>query len=64
MAKIRLFCESGANGRSYRVSGLLDSVDDLGLDAGEWESLSYPEKYNRAVEWANERLEIYYEEEV
>jgi hypothetical protein len=37
-------------------------VKDLGLEDGEWESLSEDDKHEMARDWANDRLEIYYEE--
>ena len=60
--KVRFFCNSGANIRSTRKSEVLDTVDDLGYEEGEWETLSDDEKYKEAEVWANERLEIYFEE--
>ena len=40
----------------------MDTVEDLGLDPGEWESYSEEEKYQAATNWANERIEIYFKE--
>ena len=63
MAKVRFFCDSGANIHSCKDSGVLDTVKDLGLDEGEWENYSDDEKYRCAKEWADQYLEIYYVEE-
>lgn len=61
MAKVKFFCNSGANIHSCRKQ-VVDTVKDLGLDEGEWESMSDEEKYKVAEEWAQDRLEIYWEE--
>jgi hypothetical protein len=60
--KVKFFCDSGANIHSCR-SETLDTVEDLGLEDGEWEELSEDEKQRLAVDWANEHLEIYFEEQ-
>ena len=62
MAKVKFFCDSGANIHSARKSGVLDTVTDLCMDEGKWESMSDDDKYKIAVEWANDRLDIWYEE--
>ncbi len=53
---------SGANIHSTNESGWLDTVEDLGLDEGEWEAYTDDEKWQCANEWAQNYLEIYYEE--
>lgn len=60
--KVQFFCDSGANIHSCRESGVLDTVKDLGFDDGEWESMSEADKDKQVQDWANEQLEIYYEE--
>jgi hypothetical protein len=60
MAKVRFYCDSGANHRSCRDE-VLDTVKDLGLDDGEWEEMQEDDRENLAEEWAKERLEIGYE---
>lgn len=60
--RVKFFCDSGANIKSCRESGWLDTINDLGLDEGEWEAMSEDDKYKMAEGWASERLEIYYEE--
>jgi hypothetical protein len=32
------------------------------LDEGDWEDMSEDERYEMVQDWANDRLEIYYEE--
>ena len=59
--KVKFYCDSGANIHSCRED-TLDTVTDLGLEEGEWEVLSERERYQLAQEWANDRLEISYEE--
>lgn len=59
--RVKFSCNSGANIHSCREE-TLDTVDDLGLDPGEWEAMSDEDKYKMAEEWAHQRLEIYYEE--
>ena len=59
--KVKFFCNSGANIHSTRED-TFDTVTDLGLDDGEWENYSEDDKYKCAEEWANDRLEIGYEE--
>lgn len=65
MAKVRFFCDSGANIKSENKSELLDTVEDLGYAEGEWENLPDAEKYKAAEEWAWENgLMIAYNEEI
>jgi hypothetical protein len=59
--KIKVWCDSGANIQSCRED-VLDVEKDLGMSPEEWMELSEKEKYNIASEWANERLDIGYEE--
>lgn len=63
MAIVKFYCDSGANIHSCRDSGELDTVHDLGLEEGEWEAYSEDEKFEVTKEWANDGLEIYYEEQ-
>lgn len=60
--KVKFCVNSGANIHSTNESGWLDPVKDLGFAPGEWEGLTEDEKYAEAENWANERIEIYYEE--
>ena len=60
--KVRFCCDSGANIHSCNKSDWMDTVEDLGLEDGEWEEMTYDEKHNMIEEWANNYLEIYYEE--
>ena len=59
--KIRLWCDSGANIHSKRDE-VVDTVSQWGMEEGEWEKLTEEEKYELAQEWANDRLEIGFEE--
>ena len=59
--KIKLFCDSGANIHSCREV-TFDTVEDLGMEEGEWEAMTDDEKYEEAEIWANDRLSIGYEE--
>ena len=61
MAKVRFSVNNGANIHSCR-SETIDTVKDLHLDEGEWENLDEDEKYQIAEEWANDKIEIYFEE--
>lgn len=61
--KVRFNCDSGANIHSNRKSNWLDTVADLGFDEGEWENMTNDQKFEEAEIWANERLEIWWEEE-
>jgi hypothetical protein len=63
ITKVQFNCNSGANIHSNHVSEWLDVVKDLGLEIGDWDEMSSEDKYKIAEDWANERLEIYYEEE-
>lgn len=60
MAKVIFYCNSGANIHSTRKQ-TLDTDKDLNLDEGEWEQMSEDDRFLIVQEWANERLEIYWE---
>lgn len=62
MAKVQFFIDNGANCQSTKTSGILDTVDDWGMEEGEWESMNEEEKYLMAHEWANDYIEIWFEE--
>lgn len=62
MAKVQFYLGNGASIHSKRKSGILDTVNDLGLDEGEWEEMSEDEKYAHAEGWAADKVEIYFEE--
>lgn len=62
MAIIKFNCNSGANIHSCRTQKV-DTVKDLGLDEGEWESMNEDDRYKLVEAWAWDRLEIYYSEE-
>lgn len=60
MAKVKFFCDSGANIHSRNESRVFDTVADIGLDDGEWESFTDDEKYRIAQEWANDHASFGY----
>lgn len=62
MAKVKFWCDSGANIHSCRRSGVFDTVDDLGLEEGQWEEMTEEERYKEVEEWAWQRLDIGYTE--
>lgn len=62
MSIVKFHCNSGANIHSCRTEEV-DTVKDLGLDDGEWESMSEEDKYKEVEQWAKNRLEIYYTED-
>jgi hypothetical protein len=58
--KVRFYCDSGANIHSCR-----DEIVDLNswnISDEEWKNMSDDEKEQLAVDWANESLEIGYQE--
>ena len=59
--KVKFNCNSGANIHSCRTE-TLDTESDIGLEPGEWEKLSENDKQKIVEEWANDYLEIYFEE--
>lgn len=44
MAKVIFYMDTGANIKSAKESRELDTVEDLGLNDGEWEQYSDDEK--------------------
>lgn len=60
--KYSFFLDNGANIHSLRKSGILDTEEDLSLDAGEWEAMTEDEKYKMAEDWAADKIEIYFAE--
>jgi hypothetical protein len=55
--RVKFFCNNGANALSCREE-TFDTVDDFGMNEGQWERLSEDEKYAVAKEWAHDRIEI------
>lgn len=61
MAKLKFNCDSGANIKSCKSEDI-DTVDDLGLDEGEWEEMSEEDRYEVMLQWAYDGgLEIWAE---
>jgi hypothetical protein len=54
--KVEFYCDSGANIHSCRRE-TLDTIEDLGLDEGEWEGLSDEEKEEHVKDWMNGHLD-------
>lgn len=63
MAKVRFNVNSGANIHSTKTSKWYDTVEDLGMAEGEWEGMSDDDKWMYTDKWAQQYLEIYYEED-
>lgn len=61
--KIQLYLDNGANIHSCRDSGWIDPVDEFGLNEGEWETLTDEEKWEYASDWANNYIDIGWNEE-
>jgi len=59
--KVRFICDNGANIHSARKSKWFD-IEDLGYPDEEWSKLSDFDKYTVADSWAQEHIEIYWEE--
>lgn len=62
MTTVTFCCDSGANIYSRREEEL-DTVEDLGMEEGEWERLDDDGRYKVVEAWAWERLEIYWKED-
>lgn len=62
--KVQFNINSGANIHSNNESGWLDTVEDLGLEEGEWEAMSDDEKWEITEEYwrGMGQPEIFYEE--
>jgi hypothetical protein len=60
MAKIRLYCDSGANIHSSRQE-VIDLKKDWNIGPEEWAEMSDSEKEEIVKDWAYERLEIGWE---
>jgi len=61
--KVQFNLNSGANIHSNNQSGWLDTVEDLSLEEGEWEGYTYEEKWEFAKDWADNYIEIGFEEQ-
>ena len=62
--KVRFNLDSGANIHSNNQTEWLDTVDDLGMEEGEWEAMNDDQRYEAQVEYWNGdgHPEIYAEE--
>lgn len=63
--KVRFFLNSDANHEATNIGEWVDTVDDLELAEGEWESFTDDQKHSAARDyWLENGLpEIYYEEQ-
>jgi len=59
--KVKFYVDSGANIHSKR-SQILDTVKDLGMQEGEWESMPEDQRYEYVDSWVSEKIEQGYEE--
>lgn len=59
--KVKFVCDSGANIHSARTEVI--DTEDYGYTDEEWLELSEEQKQEIVEEWANERLQVYFDEE-
>ena len=59
--KVKFVCDSGANIHSARTEVV--DTEDYGYTDEEWLELSEEQKQEFVEEWANERLQVYFDEE-
>ena len=59
--KVKFVCDSGANIHSARTEVV--DTEDYGYTDEEWLELSEAQKQEIVEEWANERLQVYFDEE-
>ena len=59
--KVKFVCDSGANIHSARTEVV--DTEDYGYTDEEWLELSEEQKQEIVEEWANERLQVYFDEE-
>lgn len=58
--KVKFFLDNGANIHSC-LSRTLDTEKDFGFEAGEWEAMSSEDQFAIVKEWADERIEYWWE---
>ena len=61
--KVKFYVDSGANIHSNNESDWFDTVEDLGMEEGEWEEMSCDEKLREVELWASNYLDIGFEED-
>lgn len=59
--KVRFYCDSGANIHSCRDE-IFDTVEDLGLEDGEWEKMDDEAKEECVKDWMSDHLDYGWEE--
>ena len=64
MAKVRFYFDNGANIKPKRCHEV-DTVEDLGLEEGEWEQMTDDEKFEQVSDyWTNLGVpDMWWEEE-
>ncbi len=60
ITKVKFYCDSGANIHSCRDQ--IFDLEELGYTEEEWEELTLEQKIQEAEEWANNYLDIGFEE--
>ena len=58
--KVKFVCNSGANIHSAREE-IID-LEDWGISAQDWQDMTEEQKQEVVQDWAYDRLEIYYTE--
>jgi len=56
MAKVKFILEADKESR------ILDTVENLGMKEGEWESMPEDDRLEYVEEWANQYIGYYYKE--
>ena len=59
--KVTFCLDNGANINSLR-SQTFDTVKDLGMEEGGWEDMPEDSKYEMVQDWADNYIEVYFEE--
>jgi hypothetical protein len=60
--KVKFVCDSGANIHSAREE--IVDTEDWGVSEAEWGDMSDEQKHDLVKEWAYDRLEIYWDEDL
>lgn len=61
--KVNFFIDSGANTQSAKDTGWLDTVEDLGLEEGEWEKMDREAKDKFCWDHMVPEVESWFKEE-
>lgn len=60
--KVNFYVDSGANIHSSNESDWFDTVEDLGMEEGEWEEMSDDARYEEVRLWSLNYVDMGYEE--